>query len=363
MKRKLLPLLIAGITVAAAGTATAGAPTVYGKINVTLQQFDLEQINGAGAVVEERDDWQMRSNASRLGVKGDFDITESLKAIYKLEYEVSVDTGTNSNGREFSARNIVGGFQGGWGTLVAGRHDTPLKLIQEKVDRFNDLQVGDISNYMVGEFRRDNIVMYTTPTLGGFAFTAAFAPGEGATGPDGKTDDSIADTTSFALSYGAGSNLYLAVAHEQNMAGNSSAGSSDITRLVGEAVLGPVKLGALYQMAEQHDSQDVLAGVPGAINQFGGNFEEQDAWIVSGEWAATKEFVLKAQYGYSESTPFAAGVDDAEATLIAVGADYKLDKNSKLFAYYAQLEVEGDSLFSSSTPSDKTFGIGYELNF
>lgn len=362
MKRKLLPLLIAGMGFAAAGTASAGAPTVYGKVNVTLQKFDMEEIDG-GAVVEERDDWQMRSNASRLGVKGDFDISESLKAVYKLEYEISVDTGTNSNSREFAARNIVGGFQGAWGTLLAGRHDTPLKLIQEKVDRFNDLQIADIANYMVGEYRRDNMVMYTTPSWGGFAVTAAFAPGEGATGPDGKTDDGIADTSSIALAYGAGTNLYMALAHEQNMAANSAAGSSDITRLVAEGVLGPVKIGALYQMAEQHDNQDALSGVASSIGEFGSNFEDQDAWMLSGEWAITKEIVAKAQYGYSESTPLVAGLDDAEASMIAVGLDYKLDKNSKIFGYYAQLEVEGDNSFSNSTPNDKTFGIGYELNF
>ncbi len=365
MKRKLLPLLIAGLSVTATATVSAGAPTVYGKVNVTLQSFDLEQINTAtGAVVDERDDWQLRSNASRLGVKGDWDITDSLKAIYKLEYEVSIDTGTNSNGRELSARNIVGGFQGGWGTLIAGRHDTPLKLIQEKVDRFNDLQVADISNYMTGEFRRDNIVIYTTPSMGGFAFTAAFAPGESSSDASG-TDDGFADTTSFALTYGAGTNLYLAVAHEQNMAANSGAGNSDITRLVGEAVFGPAKIGALYQMAEKHDRLDSVGGIASSIGQFGSPFDEQDAWIISGEFAATKEFILKAQYGQSESSPVAAGLDDAEAKMFALGADYKLDKNSKLFAYYAQLEVDGQTatLSNPGKPKDTTFGIGYELNF
>lgn len=361
MKRRPIPLLIASLG-AFAGTADAGAPVVYGKINVSLQKLDMEQIGG-GIVIAERDDWQLRSNASRIGVKGDYDISEGLKAVYKLEYEISVDTGTNSNSREFSARNIVGGFQGSWGTLLAGRHDTPLKLIQEKVDRFNDLQIADISNYLVGEYRRDNLVMYTSPSWGGFAVTAAFAPGEGATGPDGTTDDSIADTTSLALTYGAGTSLYVALAHEQNMAANGAAGSSDITRLVAEGTIGPVKIGALYQVAEQHDGQNTLSGVASSIGQFGGSFKEQNAWLLSGEWAITPNLVAKAQYGYSETTPLAAGTDDAEAALIAVGLDYKLDKNSRIFGYYARLETEGDDRFATGTPRDRTVGFGYELNF
>jgi len=362
MKLKALPLLLAGLALSAPATVLAAGPTVYGKVNASLQKFDMEQISG-GQVVSERDDWQMRSNASRIGVKGDYDINESLKAVYKLEYEISVDTGTNSNGREFAARNIVGGLQGSWGTFLFGRHDTPLKLIQEKVDRFNDLQIGDMSNFLVGEFRRDNMIMYTSPDFSGFNLTAAFSPGESAIGADGKEDDSLADSASFALTYGAGTDLYLALAHEQNMASNSSAGSSDITRLVGEVKLGAVKVGALYQTARQHKSEDAIAGVPSGINQFGSSFEKQDAWLLSGEWAATKAIVLKAQYGYSESKPLTANRSDAEATQIAVGIDYKLDKNSKFYGYYAQVDVEGDSAYSTGKPSDKTIGVGYEINF
>ncbi len=381
MKRKLLPLLIAGLTVTAAATATAGAPTVYGKVNVTLQSMDLEQINRTtGAVETQQDDWRMFSNASRLGVKGDWAINDSLKAIYKLEYEVTVD----SNDTTFSTRNIAGGFQGSWGTVLAGRHDTPLKLIQEKVDRFNDLQIGDIGYYMVGEYRRNNMVMYTTPSMSGFALTAAFAPGESIDSSAGKTQDSLADSKSIALTYGAGTNLYLAIAHEQSMTPNSGgtsaspSGTADITRLVGEVMLGAAKIGALYQTAEGSDRNDTLPSVSsiGSVNQlsdFGnttagignGSYKEQDAWIISGEFAATKEFILKAQYGYSESTPVAAGLSDTEATMIAVGADYKLDKNAKLFAYYAQLEVEGQrtGLANAGKPTDSTFGVGFELNF
>lgn len=383
MKHKLLPLLIAGLSIGFGEAALAGVPTVYGKINVSLQKNDYEQIT-AGAIADERDNWRLDSNASRIGVKGDYDITKSLKAVYKLEYEVAVDSGLNSNGREFSARNIAGGLQGSWGTILFGRHDTPLKLIQEKVDRFNDLQLADITNYLVGENRRDNLLLYTSPSFSGFALTLAAAPGEQSGASSTQDDnDGLFDTTSIALSYGLGTNLYLGLAHERNIAPNSDlsnpitattrGNSADITRFVVDYTIAKVvKVGALYQTAEQHNSDNVLPNISSAIGQFSnGNsgstltsgIKEQDGWIVNGEWSVTPEWVVKAQYGQSKSTPVNAALSDVDSKLIALGVDYKLDKNSRIYTYYAALETEGDASVSSKSPVDKTFAVGYELNF
>lgn len=371
MKAKLLPLLVG---VAFAGSASAGTPVVYGRINVSLQKNDYEEVD-TGAVVDQLDNWRLESNASRIGVKGDYDISDSLKAVYKLEYQIGVDNGfANGRDKEFTARNVAGGLQGSWGTVLFGRHDTPLKLIQEKVDRFNDLQLADIQNYLIGENRLDNILLYNSPSFSGFALTLAIAPGE-ESGVDGNDDnDGPADARSIALSYGLGTPLYIAIAHENNLAPNSGlaagpGGSSDTTRLVVDYSIGPVKLGGIYQTAERHDSDGWLPNLnanDGAIGQFtGGNNggKEQDAWVVNGEWSVTPQWVVKAQYGYSETTPINAALDDAEASMIAVGVDYKLDKNSRIFSYYASLEVEGDNSVASGSPTDKTFGVGYELNF
>jgi predicted porin len=378
MKRKLLPLLIAGMTAATANVALAGAPTVYGKINVTLNKYDFQGRTGTQAV-DNLDDWQLESNASRLGVKGDFDITEGLKAIYKLEYEVFVDDGQstgNTGSDEFNQRNIYGGLQGSWGSIIAGKNDSPLKLIQttntgSEIDRFNDLPLGDIKNIMIGENRESNIIMYTTPNLSGFSATLAIMPGEesGISSATSKNDnDGIADRTSLAVSYGD-KIFYAAIAADRNVQ------NSDTIRAAGEVTLGPVKVGALYQTAEVHDKDPVLAaGVPvpgsGTIaplaagqTDFLSNYKEQDAWLLGGEWKIAGPWKLKAQYGQSESTPVTSGLDDTELKLLAVGVDYKLNDNSKVFAYYASVEGDGDSAITNDTIEDKTYAVGYELKF
>lgn len=373
MNRKLLPSLIALLTVGAAGVATAAdnVPTVYGKVNVSLNKYDLET-EGAGAAIDEKDNWELESNASRVGVKGDLEISSNLKAIYKLEYEVFVDDGDDgseddnedSNSSEFQQRNIYGGLQGGWGTLMAGKHDTPLKLIQttgagSEIDRFNDLPIGDIKNIMVGENRESNIIMYSTPDMSGFGATLAIMPGEDS-GVDGDDEnDSAADRTSLALTYNS-KMFYVAIAADQNVQ------ITDTIRLAGEVTLGDFKVGALYQTAEIND-EDVSSTIGSrstGLRDFTSNYEEQDAWLLSGEWKFAKDFALKAQYGISESTPTnTTGIDDTELTMIALGLDYKLSKASKVFAYYASVEGEGDSTFTSDSIEDKTFAVGYEVKF
>ena len=365
MNRKLLPSLIALATVAAAGEVNAAdnTPTVYGKVNVTLNKYDLETRSGTAAV-DQKDNWELESNASRIGIKGDYEISSNLKAVYKLEYEVFADDGDDGTGNssEFQQRNIYGGLQGSWGTLIAGKHDTPLKLIQttasgSEIDRFNDLPVGDIRNFIVGENRESNIIMYSTPDFSGFGATLAVMPGEedGVTADD---NDGVADRTSIALTYNA-KTFYVGIAADQNVQ------NTDTIRLVGEVTLGDFKVGALYQTAEIND-EDVTPTIgprPAGITDFTSNYDEQDGWLISGEWKFVKDWALKAQYGQSESTPVTSGLDDTELSLLAVGVDYKLGKNSKVFAYYASVEGEGDSSITDDTIEDKTFALGYEVKF
>jgi predicted porin len=370
MNRKLLPLLIAGLTASAAHAADVSVPTVYGKVNVSLNKNDFESMV-AGSAEQTTDNWNLNSNASRLGIKGDIGITDDLKAIYKLEYEIFVDDGDDgsSNSSEFNQRNIYAGLQSkSWGTLIAGKHDTPLKLAQGDVDQFNDYYLGDMKHVMVGENRINNIVMYTTPSMGGFALTVGLAPGEGSGNNSGTTaaarhdddDNSLADSTSIALSYKLNT-LYLAVANDKNI------NTTDVTRVVGQYGIGPVTLGALWQTAERTKKYDAIASFSSDggqdITSFGGAMKEQDAWLISAAWAINPEWVVKGQYAQSETTPVAAGLDDVEAKIYSLGVDWKLSKASTVFAYYSSVDTEGDSAVSSDNVTDSTFGVGYELKF
>lgn len=113
MKKLLLAATVATLSL----NAAQAAPTLYGKVNVSVDSYD----NGKDDKIE------VNSNASRLGIKGEEKLTDQLSAVYQAEWEIDVDGGDDV----FKKRNIFAGLK--WaeiGTLRAGIIDTPLKMQQ-----------------------------------------------------------------------------------------------------------------------------------------------------------------------------------------------------------------------------------------
>jgi len=415
--KKLLPVAVAALSLVSSVGAFAGFPTVYGKIDLTLNAYDLEKsafpLTAAGATTfkntgavgttTELDNVSLESNASRFGIKGDFDITADLKAVYKVEYGIDVDNGTNSNGRELTQRNITGGLQGSWGTLLAGKNDTPLKTIQTNsvyqsdIDRFNDIPLADIGTYLVGENRADNTIQYVSPILfGGLEIniaavqleeTGVEVPVAGNQTPNTQHDSGFASGKSVSVVYGK-SKWYVGIAADNNIA------ATDAVRAVGEVSLGPVKLGAIYQDAKRHETFDVIGpfssfvnsatttvGAQNGLNPIsewdgvsGSSFKEQTGYVVNALWKVAGPWSVKAQIGHSTNTPTPvptvvaptvapAQYDDVEVDALAVGVDYKLNDSAKLFAYYATVDAEGDKRINTETVTDKTLAVGVDFKF
>lgn len=309
----------AAFLLAATGSYADSIVKVYGKANLSLNQTQFESKD------PEVDEWRLNSNASRLGVKGSYDINDGLEAIFQMEFEVNVDDG-DKGGQVFGQRNIYAGLKGGFGKIIAGKHDTPLKIAQGKIDRFNDLELGDIKNYTEGEDRVSNIVMYTTPKMSGFSATIAVVPGEDSTGAG---DDGIADGSSVSINYVNGW-VTAAIAH------NSEIDSQDTTRVTADFSFGKTNVGVLVQDAEKTDGS-----------------ADETSWILSAQQKLGGGWALKAQYG---TTDYGSDNDD---TQISIGVDKKLGKQSKLFAYYADIKKE----VSDASINDSTIAVGYEVKF
>ena len=123
-------------------------PDFYGHLNLSADYYfgESSQIKS-----------DLKSNASRLGVRGDFRINEKITGIYQVEYQVDLETSPTT-------RNTFLGFKGSFGTIKAGKHDTPLKLAQLDADLFNDTQ-GDITNITRGENRPSSFLGYDSPEI------------------------------------------------------------------------------------------------------------------------------------------------------------------------------------------------------
>jgi predicted porin len=321
MNKVLLSSAIAS-TLCFASQGFAAGPidgTVYGKVNASMVSAD----DGSS------DQWKLNSNASRVGVKGKTKISDGLYAIYKAEFEMCIDDG-DCKGQTFSQRNIMAGLKGDFGTIWAGKHDSPTKLAQNKIDLFNDLE-GDIKNTFEGENRVSNIVAYTTPNRNGFSATLAMIPAEGADfDQDGQDDTGLTDGISYSVSY-AKDNLYLAVAGDQDV------DKQDLLRLVAQYKMDALKLGFMYQQNE-----DNL------------NSKDESGYFISAAYKIDKT-TLKAQYGSIEDD-----VDGDEEQTLSLGADYKMAKNTKVFVFYTD---NTDSEVGSADDEDTSFGVGMEHKF
>ena len=317
MKKLLLSAAIAS-TMGFASHGFAAGPidgTVYGKVNVSLVNAD----DGSN------DEWKLNSNASRLGVKGKSEIAEGLTLVYKAEFEVCVDDG-DCKGQTFTQRNIMGGIKGSFGTVWAGKHDTPTKLAQSKIDLFNDLE-GDIKNTFEGENRVSNIVAYSSPEINGFSSTVAMIPGEDAENDNGG----LADGVSYSVSYKQ-DDLYLALAGDQDVDGQ------DLMRAVAQYKVDALKLGFMYQQNEND------AGT-----------KDESGYFISAAYKLDSAVTLKAQFGSIEDD-----ADGDEEETFSLGADYKLAKSTKLYVFYTD---NTDSSVGSADSENSAFGLGMEHKF
>ena len=294
--------------------------TIYGRINVSVVNAD----NGTSHT------YKLNSNASRLGIKGESEIANGLYAIYKAEVEICVDDG-DCDGRTFTQRNIVGGIRGRLGTVWAGKHDSPTKLAQNKIDLFNDLE-GDIKSTFEGENRVSNIVAYTSPTMNGFSTMVAIIPGEGADlDSDGIDDRGLTDGMSYSISYNV-DNVYMAIAGDQDV------DSQDLTRVVAKYKMDALKVGIMYQQNEDNVGT-----------------KDESGFFVSAAYQLDERITVKVQYGSIEDD-----ADGDEEQTLSLGGDYKLAKGTKIYMFYTD---NTDSSIGKLDDENSTFGLGVEHNF
>ncbi len=282
--------------------------TVYGKANLSVQSSD----EGEGSFTE------VKSNASRFGVKGSEKVSDGFELVYKMEWQVDVADEDKEN--HFKARNQYVGFKGDFGQLVIGRNDTAMKQSQGKIDLFNDLEA-DIKNLFKGENRLGDSITYTSNSINGFKFIGSLIAEDSVDGDNG---------VSLAVTYGdkklKKSKLYASVANDSDVKG------MDITRATVQGKVAGVKLGAMYQTQEKTDGS-----------------ADADGFMVNAAYTLDKT-TFKAQY---QTVDFDAG---AENDVMSLGVDYKLNKNAKVYGFYTTFDIEG--------AGDKDYlGVGISYSF
>lgn len=333
MNKKLLALAI-GAAVAMPVAALADGPTLYGKINLALENND----DGTDDV------WSVVNNASRVGIKGSAETgVEGLKGLYQVEVGVSADDGDFSDVHPFTGRQIFAGLNGDFGTVLVGNIDTPTRSAQGKVDQFNDTSY-DMGGYVAGELRAPNVVAYASPKIAdSVTVTVALWQAEGNfNDTNGDPLVGIGDAVSASVVYEKDS-LYLALGMDKDVP-TTGAGVdldapalsfyNDIMRAVAGYSTDTFEVGFLYQTAEDtnSDAQDTSMVLSGAYK--------------TGDWK------FKGQYGTTDGDQ-----SNNTVTALAIGADYALGKATTVGAFYGSAEDD------NSTFEDTTLSFNLEQRF
>lgn len=319
MNKNLLALAV-GAAIALPATALAAGPTLYGQIDLSVENVDVdEDAIGAGSLDTEvgpssDNTWVMRNNASRIGVRGEAETSVAgLTGFYQAEFGVDADDG----GSPFTGRDIYAGLKGDFGAVKLGKFDTPLKKSQGKVDQFND-STFDISRYTTGETRADNLVQYTSPLLADLVTVNVAVQSE-------EDGDGSAQSVSVVFDKDG---LYLALAFDNKLQSDSdgievdgSMAEVDIVRFTAGYAVDDLELGFLYQTAEDG------AQYPTDV--------EDTTLVVSGGLKVGDKVKLKAQYGQTEGD-----VGGETGSSLAVGADYMLGKSTTLYALAGREELK-----------------------
>jgi len=351
MKRNLLALAVAAASVMP--LVAQAAPTVYGRLNLSIDYVDVNDDNAPGV---DNKSWNVNSNASRVGVKGNEKLTDDFTAVYKAEWEVSGDTQglTDLKGRE----RYIGLKHSNLGTLRLGGIDSPFKTSEDDVDVFNDLVGLDMNHVLSGQTRLDNSINYVSPKiLDVFGANITFQPGEqsksaGAT----VNEDHLADAISAALSYEDDS-LYLSVAMDKDVNvdnpalavkfGAPATDKHDAWRVVGRYKMNDFEVAGLYQTGKLN------------TNVAGAKLDE-NALVVSASYAMDK-VTVKGEFA---SSKFDAGLGlDAKIDLLGVGVDYGFSQTTKVFANLAQLKGSPSAATGMKDSTSMQLGGGIEVRF
>ncbi|MEJ2565956.1 MAG: porin [Gammaproteobacteria bacterium] len=297
--------------------------------------YDSATSSNDPAISCQKSKGTVSSNASYIGFKGDEDLGNGMAALWQLEQGVEFDSG-----KAFSEdRPTFVGIGGGFGTVMAGRFDTPYMSATDIYDIFKDTKAdynaimgAANSSSAIYDSRVSNTLLYASPDLGGFKAELAY-------------------TMSQAFS-------------SDNLPISKRGGKKDAYSLGGNYDNGPFSLGGAYQVVSRQGSNndDIIGWKLGGSYtildtttlaliyenlDLGGTIKARDAYYFSvahrsGNTTWKLAFANAGKCGGSACAK-------TGATQIAAGVTQSMTMNTELYVLYTQV----------SNDSGARYGLAY----
>jgi predicted porin len=310
MNKKLIALAVAGACVAPAAMAqTANPVTLYGRVYV-----NFESVESKGAAPLPRRN-RIEDRVSLFGIRGTEDLGGGLKAFFQLETPFRPD----QNDTVFASRNSAVGLQGGFGSILLGRWDTPMKMSQTAVDPFGDIGLGDITSAALrsGGFsqRAINTMQWWSPSWGGLSLKAMYSANEGKT--------ATVNPYNFGGSVvWASGPFYLAYAYEEHRDSVGLTATAGVTEK-GNAVSGRFSIGPAR-----------ISGQYGEYKRTASTTNK--GYMIGADFTAGKNVFL-ASFQNSKDGGLNGAVQP-ECDVFAVGYRYDFTRRTSFIAEYAKVD-------------------------
>lgn len=353
MKKSLIALAVVGAFTSSA-FAEGSNVQLYGIIDLGITHFSgLKPTTGTGTVSSTGLDSGGQSS-SRIGIKGSEDLGGGLKAIFQAETGFCA-AGTNQNGVDssgycsgggFMQRTSIVGLTGGFGTVVAGRMNTPLWNAELAADPFGGGLTGNIDNISNVRFakvqRANQTVAYVSPDLMGFTGTAvySFAP----TSATVNLAQGGSTTRAWELNGGYNNGPvfasldYLRVTNFNGAPNSSTGDAAKHWQVTGGYDFGIAKVTGLYQNLKI----DSLSG-------------DRTVWMLGATVPVGPGAVL-ASYGQVKNT-LGADTGNDTAKQYAIGYTYSLSKRTNLYTSYSHISNDTNTAFAVGDSSTANLGV------
>lgn len=352
MKKSLLAL-----AVLAAGAAHAqSSVTLYGVADVGYNN-DVKK-SATGAKTEVNDIITNGLSTSRIGLRGERQLTKDLKGNFVMEFEV--DQSTDSG----IAKTRVGtvGLSGAFGAVTLGRRNTLIKDYENALDA-ND---GPTAAGYIGdngrESRRNDVITYTTPKFGGFyadvqiGFGATVKETSAAGVVSATNDGKSGDSTSVGLSYANGPlTIKLATETVKNFSRKIDVAGYSLAVPAVAADRKNSAYGAAYDFGVAK-----LYYVGTRTSQGSGAAEVKFDTDTIGVRVPLGDFTLNAGVGNGDAKLTSSAVK-ADLSAYQLSLWYSLNKDTTIYSVYGNEKIKHPSFASDS--DQKTFTVGVRYRF
>ncbi|WP_218688855.1 porin [Psychrobacter sp. BF1] len=311
MKKLLLATAIAALSVSAANAA----PTIYGKAFLAADYVNAE-FDGPNGSMYDEDTIEINSHASRIGLKGSEAMTANTDVIYQLEYGTSIDG--DSNG--FKNRDTFLGVKNKqFGEFRVGKNQSSLARIDNVVvnqgywdnlgQTQNEKEVVSALN-MADSNRIPSSIIWTAPKYNNLPLEISAMYSS----DDANGNDNTGFGVAALFDQGTGFTAGLAYDKDQNIRGDIIRGTATVD--LGKYIAAPVRLGALYQVAD-----------------YDGGESKEKGFVISGEMPLANFARPASVYAQYNNTSNLNGVDDSDSNQIVVGGKYFYKDNIIAHAY------------------------------